>query len=62
MKSYSCSKCPGYCCSYPEIEITKRDVSQLAKHFGITEEQAAGTISDKKEALRLAKRLIDPSD
>ena len=33
MKSYSCNKCPAYCCSYPEIEVTKRDVARLAKHF-----------------------------
>ena len=30
---YDCSKCPGYCCSYPEIEVTKRDIARLAKHF-----------------------------
>ena len=34
---YSCSKCPAYCCSYPLIEITKRDVARLARHFGITD-------------------------
>jgi Fe-S-cluster containining protein len=33
--SYNCKKCPGYCCSYPLIEITKRDVARLAKHFEI---------------------------
>ena len=32
---YSCEKCPGYCCSYTEIEITMRDVERLARHFGI---------------------------
>jgi len=32
---YNCKKCPGYCCSYPLIEITKRDVARLAKHFDI---------------------------
>ena len=32
-RMYNCSKCPGYCCSYPLIALTKRDVERLAKHF-----------------------------
>lgn len=30
---YNCSKCPGYCCSYPLIPITKADAERLARHF-----------------------------
>jgi len=37
---YSCDKCPGYCCSYAEIEVHKRDVERLARHFGLGYEQA----------------------
>jgi hypothetical protein len=37
---YDCSKCPGYCCSYPRIEVKDRDVERLAKHFGLSFEQA----------------------
>src|SRR5512132_1661728 len=33
---YSCAKCPGYCCSYTEIEITRRDVERLARHFDMS--------------------------
>ena len=33
--SYNCSKCPGYCCSYPVIPLNKRDVQRLADHFGL---------------------------
>jgi len=33
--SYDCKKCPGYCCSYPLIEVSRADVARLAKHFGI---------------------------
>ena len=40
MKSYSCSKCPAYCCSYPEIEVGKRDIARLAQHFGLDTAQA----------------------
>jgi uncharacterized protein len=38
--AYDCSKCPGYCCSYPVIQLTKADVARLAKHFSITPEVA----------------------
>ena len=38
---YSCLKCPGYCCTYAEIEITERDIRRLARHFGIDFERAA---------------------
>ncbi len=34
--SYDCEKCPGYCCSYPEIEVTARDIERLAKRFDLT--------------------------
>ncbi|HEX3756006.1 MAG TPA: YkgJ family cysteine cluster protein [Rhizomicrobium sp.] len=37
---YNCSKCPGYCCSYPVIPLKKRDVQRLADHFGLSFEEA----------------------
>lgn len=37
---YDCSKCPGYCCSYPRIEVKDADLRRLAKHFGVGLEQA----------------------
>jgi Fe-S-cluster containining protein len=39
-KQYDCSKCPGYCCSYPLIEVSRADVARLAKHFGIDHDTA----------------------
>ena len=38
---YDCSKCPGYCCSYPRIEVKDKDLKRLAKHFDLTPEEAA---------------------
>jgi hypothetical protein len=38
--TYDCTKCPAYCCSYPLIEIGKRDVARLARHFGLSYVQA----------------------
>ncbi len=34
-KAYDCSKCPSYCCSYPTIPLTKRDLQRLARYFGL---------------------------
>ena len=40
MALYDCSKCPGYCCSYPDIALEKRDVERLARHHDMTFEEA----------------------
>jgi len=37
---YDCMNCPGYCCSYPLITLKKKDVERLAKHHGMTFEEA----------------------
>lgn len=37
---YDCSKCPGYCCSYPRIEVTTADLKRLARHFSLSAEVA----------------------
>jgi Fe-S-cluster containining protein len=39
--NYDCSKCPAYCCSvYERVQITRRDINRLAKHFDVTYETA----------------------
>jgi Fe-S-cluster containining protein len=37
---YNCMKCPGYCCSYPIIVVSKYDLGRLARWFGLTPEVA----------------------
>lgn len=37
---YDCLNCPSYCCSYPRIEVKPTDLQRLARHFGITPDQA----------------------
>lgn len=52
---YDCSKCPGYCCSYDQIEISAHDVKRLAKHLGLTQaatEQRYTKMDDGKIVLR----------
>jgi uncharacterized protein len=39
-QKYDCLKCPGYCCSYPIIEVKDRDAARIAKHFGLPLEKA----------------------
>ena len=58
---YSCLKCPGYCCSYPEIEVTPRDIERLGKHFGLAYKQAEERFTkyDAKEKVRLLRHRRD---
>jgi uncharacterized protein len=46
---YNCSKCPGYCCSYPVIGITKNDLKRLAKYFGLSFRKAKAKYTVPRE-------------
>ena len=37
---FNCSKCPAYCCSYDRVDVTRRDLLRIAKHFGLSYKQA----------------------
>lgn len=37
---YDCLNCPSYCCTYPRIPVTQRDIRRLARHFGLEEDVA----------------------
>ncbi|MBC7803017.1 MAG: YkgJ family cysteine cluster protein [Candidatus Parcubacteria bacterium] len=59
--SYNCNKCPGYCCSYPLIEVSKTDIGRLGRHFGLdymTAEQRF-TYYDKAEKSRGLRKQKD---
>jgi hypothetical protein len=58
---YSCSKCPAYCCSYPEIEVTSRDIERLAKHFELSyrETEQRFTKYDAKQKITLLRHRED---
>jgi len=58
---YSCSKCPAYCCSYPEIEVTSRDIERLAKHFEMPYREAEERLTkyDAKQKIRLLRHRED---
>ena len=58
---YSCLKCPGYCCTYSEIEITRRDIARLARHFALSYEvaEARFTKGDPKRGIRMLRHRKD---
>lgn len=37
---YNCNDCVAYCCGYPIIEVKPPDIRRLARHFGVSPEQA----------------------
>lgn len=58
--SYDCANCPGYCCSYPVIVLTKRDVARIAKHLNIEFDDAERTYTRKDHGYkRIMKRKDD---
>ena len=58
---YACAKCPAYCCTYTEIEVTARDIERLAKHFGLTYRVAEErfTKPDAKNKIRMLRHRKD---
>lgn len=61
MAKYNCLKCPGYCCSYPIIPITDRDVARLAKHYGMSIAAAKTRFTKKAHGLdKVLRRQNDP--
>lgn len=59
--SYSCKKCPAYCCTYTDIEVTSRDIDRLARHFDLNYAQAEErfTKDDDKKRVRLLRHKKD---
>jgi Fe-S-cluster containining protein len=58
---YNCSKCPGYCCSYPIIPLTKTDLKRLARHFGLSARATAAKFTvPRGEDKYTMRRKADP--
>ncbi len=56
MALYDCSKCPGYCCSYPLIALDRRDVERLARHHGMTFDEARAAFTRVAHGRQYAMR------
>lgn len=46
---FNCSACPAYCCTYPRIVVTDRDIARLARRFDISKEKARKRFTKKGE-------------
>lgn len=59
--NYSCAKCPGYCCTYSEIEVTPRDIERLARYFAVSYATAEEryTKEDPTKAVRMLRHKKD---
>lgn len=55
---YDCAKCPGYCCSYPRIEVKNADLARLARHFGLSLEQAERKFTRQYKADGEVERIL----
>jgi Fe-S-cluster containining protein len=57
---FDCSQCMGYCCSYDEIPVTDKDLTRLATHFSLTEEQMEKKYMKKaKDGSRIMRHKKD---
>jgi Fe-S-cluster containining protein len=57
---YNCVECPAFCCSvYERVQVTKRDIRRLAKHFGVTEEVATERYTKMYAKERVLRRKRD---
>jgi Fe-S-cluster containining protein len=58
---YNCDKCPAYCCSiYDRVQVTKRDIKRLAKHFSLSIEKATQRFTKAWQDEQVLRRKKDP--
>lgn len=57
-KSYDCSRCSGFCCSYPLIEVTAKDIALLAKYFKISPQKARDKYTKDAKEPKLTKHRV----
>lgn len=59
---FDCLKCIGYCCAiYERVEVSKKDIDRLARHFGITPDKARRKFTRRYEkGEQILKRTPDP--
>ena len=58
---YDCLKCPGYCCSYPNIHVKPKDIQRLAEHFKVSEEEATKRFTKrgfKEDGMKKPPRVL----
>ncbi|MEZ4783911.1 MAG: YkgJ family cysteine cluster protein [Candidatus Kapaibacterium sp.] len=57
---YDCTDCVGYCCSiYDRVDVWKKDIKRLGKHFGLTPDEAKEKFTRIVDGHRALKRKSD---
>lgn len=56
---YNCAKCPGWCCTYDEIEVSKYDIERLARRFELDFATAEQKFTKLKGAAILLRHKKD---
>jgi uncharacterized protein len=57
---FDCSKCPAYCCTYPQIPVTLVDLRRLAKRFDLDVEEAERRFTKKAgDGTRIMRHRVD---
>ncbi len=57
---FDCAKCPAYCCSvYERVAVKKRDITRLAKYFGVSFETAQRRYTKLYQGERVLRRVKD---
>ncbi|HZT60449.1 MAG TPA: YkgJ family cysteine cluster protein [Pyrinomonadaceae bacterium] len=60
-RHFDCSKCPAYCCSvYDIVNVERKDIERLAKHFGVDYETASRRFTKAEGEGRVLRRKADP--
>lgn len=60
--SYDCLSCPGFCCTYTEIDLSEHDAKRMAKHLKLSFEKFRDKYLQKGKSHRgllLFKRVED---
>ncbi|HZS35814.1 MAG TPA: YkgJ family cysteine cluster protein [Polyangia bacterium] len=57
---YDCSRCVAYCCSvYDEVQVDRRDLARLARHFGVSTRAATARFTKLVRGTRVLRRKRD---
>lgn len=57
---FDCAKCPAFCCSvYERVGVSKRDITRLAKYFGVSFETAQRRYTKMYQGERVLRRVKD---
>ncbi|MEW6729837.1 MAG: YkgJ family cysteine cluster protein [Acidobacteriota bacterium] len=57
---FDCSVCPAYCCTYPQIGVTRTDVRRIAKHFDLDLEVAIRRFCREVDGKLVLRHREDP--